>query len=203
MTKKTFITLLLLLFSMGKLVAVTPTEALEKGKAKIVAAKNLSASFTMQVNGRNVTGKIQQKGKKFSIESGESSNWYNGTDLYTYLPAKGETTVFRPTTEDLAQVNPLVYIQSTSNYKITGTKNPKAGVETVVLVPKKSGTGVKSVTIELDSKTYLPKAIKLLPQTGGPVTVTISGVKLNGNIADSSFEYPKARYPKAKIIDMR
>ena len=183
--------------------AITPAEALQKAKAKVAGASSLSASFSMKDGGKPINGKIWQKGKKFAITSNYSSNWYNGTDLYTYLPSKGETTIFRPTASELAETNPLMYIQAASNFNVMGSKTAKAGVTTVVLVPKKSGTGVKNVTIDLDNKTFLPKMIKLTPSSGGVVTINISGISLNGNLADSSFEYPKSKYPKAKIVDMR
>ena len=83
------------------------------------------------------------------------------------------------------------------------SKEKKAGVETVSLIPLKKGSGVKSVTLEIDSKTMLPRTIKLTPTTGGNIVVTLSNVKLNGGAADSAFEYPKSKYPSAQIIDMR
>ena len=157
----------------------------------------------MKVSGKSVNGRILSKGTKFALTSNATSNWYNGKDLYTYNPSQGETTVFRPTAEELAEVNPLLYLKSASNFKIVPSKNKKTGIETVVLVPKSSGTGVKNVMLELDSKTFLPKTIKITPSSGGAIEISITALKLNASVADSSFEYPKAKYPKAKIIDMR
>lgn len=194
---------LLLIFSFLPSRAVTAQEAFQKGKNAISSAKTISATFSMKTGGQTITGKLLAKGKKFAITSGVTSNWYNGTDLYTYVSSKGETTIFRPTSQELAQVNPLLYLQSSSNYNVTATKAKKAGLETVVLIPKTNSTGVKSVTIDLDAKTYLPKSIKIVPSSGGAIDLTISNIKLNSNIADSSFAYPKNSYPKARIVDMR
>lgn len=183
--------------------ALTAQEAFQKGKNAISSAKTLSANFTIKMSGNTVTGKILSKGNKFALTSSVSSNWYNGTDLYTYIASKSETTVFRPSASELAQVNPLLYLKSASNFNVTATKTKKSGLETIVLIPKTSGTGVKSVTIDLDAKTFLPKYIKIIPSSGGPIDLTISNLKLNSSINDSSFTYPKSSYPKAKIIDMR
>lgn len=200
---KFLILALLLLVPAAQAKAVTASEALLKAKTKITSASSLQASFAMSSGGKSVSGKIYQKGKKFAIISNVTSNWFNGTDLYTYMGDKNETTVFKPSASELAEVNPLMYIQSASNYKVLSSKTQKAGIITVVLMPKKTGSGIKSVTIELDSKSYLPKTIKILPSSGAAINVAISGVSLNGSLADSIFDYPKGKYPKAKVIDMR
>lgn len=183
--------------------AVTPQEAFNNAKSKITSAKTISASFTMKINGQSVSGTIQSKGSKFAIISGLSSNWYNGKDLYTYLPSKSETTVFNPSASELREVNPLMYISSASDYKVTGTKTKTQGLETIVLLPTRQGSNVKSVTIDLDAKTFLPKKIKVVPSSGGPIEVTLTNVKLNTQIPDNNFVYPKSKYSKARIIDMR
>lgn len=183
--------------------ALTASEILQKGKDKLSSAKTVTAGFSMKTGGATVSGQLICKGNKFAITSNASSSWYNGVDLYTYLPSKSETTVFKPTASELSDVNPLLYLNTSGNYNVTATKTKKAGMETVVLLPKKSGGSVKSVTIDLDSKTFLPKQIKILPSSGGSIEVTIRDIKLNSNISDSSFSYPKSKYPKARIIDMR
>lgn len=183
--------------------ALTASEAFQKGKNAISSASSISASFTMKVGGKAISGKILSKGNKFAITSNVTSSWYNGSDLYTYNPSKGETTIFRPSASELADVNPLMYLKSASNFNVTATKTKKTGLETVVLIPKSSGSGIKSVTIDLDSKTFLPRYMKIIPSSGSAIDLTISNIKLNGAISDSSFSYPKSSYPKARIVDMR
>lgn len=195
--------LIALLLMSSEAGAVTPAEAFEKGRSKIAAAKALSADFTMKLNGRTLSGKLYSKGKKFSLTSEMTSSWYNGKDLYTYDSSTGDTYVFNPTSSELAETNPLLYLSTASDYKVTGSKTARKGVETVVLLPKKSGSSVKSVSLELDPKTYLPKSITVRPASGAAVTVNISNLKLNGDINDATFEYPKKKYPKARLVDMR
>lgn len=191
------------IFSWVAVWAVTPAEALQEAKKKLASTSSISADFSMKAGGKTIKGTLQSKGTKFVLTSNVSSNWYNGKDLYTYVPSQSETTVFTPTRSELAEVNPLLYINSSSEFKATGTKTKKPGVETVILIPSKSGTGVKSVTLELDSKTYLPKNIKLVPTSGGTIDVAISNIKLNFKPADSLFEYPASKYKNVKINDMR
>lgn len=198
------VTILLCILICGNTaLATTPKEAFEAGSAKVSKAKTLQADFTLKGNGQNIKGKIYSKGKKFAITSNNTSNWYNGKDLYTYDASANETYLFTPTTKELTEVNPLVFLNMKDGFKIVGSKTKKEGIETVVLIPEKSGSGLKSVTIDLNSKTYLPETIKIVPSSGGIIQVGISNVKLNENIADSTFEYPKTKYPGVEINDMR
>lgn len=197
------IILVMTMFVAMPVYAVSPTEALAKAKAKIMGAKSLSADFTMSVGGNAIKGQILSKGKKFAITSNSTSSWYNGTDLYTYNPSAGETTVFKPTASELVEVNPLLYINSASDFKATASKQKKAGTETVILLPVKKNSGIRSVTLELDAKTFLPRSIKIATSSGTTSTISVSGIKLNTSLADSQFEYPKVKYKNAKIIDMR
>lgn len=200
---KRILSLLLLCFIWLYAGAADASDTFNKAKSKIESAKSLSADFSMSYSGGTVKGKIYSKGKKFAITSNATSNWYNGKDLYTYDASQNETYVMTPTQAELSEANPLLFISSAANYKVTPSKSKKTGSEVVVLIPKKSGTGVKSVTVEIDTKTLLPKSISVTLSSGGKMNLTLQNVKLNPDIADSTFEYPKSKYSGAQLIDMR
>lgn len=183
--------------------ALNPAQALENAKNKISAAKTITSDFILSSGGNTVKGKLSCKGTKFALTSSAVSSWYDGKSLYTYNPANSETYLYNPTPAELAEANPLLYLNSVADYNIAAAKTPKAGVETVVLLPKKNGTSVKSVTLEIDSKTFLPKLIRVVPSSGSAIQITLSNVKLNGSVGDSTFEYPKSKYPKVPVVDMR
>lgn len=183
--------------------AMTPAEALQKAKDKISSAKSLSADFTMNAGGRTTTGKLLTKGTKFSLTSNLSSSWYDGSSLYVYNPASAETTVMKPSAAELAEANPLSYISSSSLYNVTGSKQKTPGMETVVLIPKKSGSNVKSIMIQLNASTFLPAGITVTQSSGSKITISLSNIRLNPSLSDSQFVYPKAKYGKAKLIDLR
>ena len=211
MTKKHFIfnkslrllLIVFLIFPALSAKALTAAEIFEKGKSKLESAKTLSADFKMSYGNGTVSGKLYSKGSKFAIISKNLSNWYNGTDLYTYNASQGETTIFNPSQSELSEINPLLYLNSSSGYNILGSKESKDGVETIMLVPKTKTSSVKSVKIDLDSKNFLPKAIKIVTSSGSKVDITISNIKLDSDISDNTFNYPKSSYPNIPVTDMR
>lgn len=195
---------LMLLGCFGMASAQSDAEkALQQAKSKISSASSITASFSLNMGGGSVSGTLKAKKSKFSIVTSSYGTWYNGSDLYTYNAQNNETTVMKPTSSELAEANPLLYINNADDYKVTTTKASKSGVDTVVLIPKKSGSGIKSVTIELNKSTHLPKSIKITPTSGSAYQLTISSIKLNSSVADSSFDYPKSKYPGSKLIDLR
>lgn len=198
-----FTVLMLLMLAVFDAQAVTASEALEKGRAKLAEAKSITADFKLVMGASSASGTLYSKGNKFALISKSLCNWYNGKDLYTYNAQAGETTVFRPDASELAEVNPLLYINQASQYTVMGAKTKKQGVETINLVPKQKGSAVKNVSMDLDSKTYLPKYIKIVTASGSTVEITISNIKINASVADSTFDYPKSKYPNVKINDMR
>lgn len=193
----------MLILSPSSVMALTASEVFDRGKAKITGAKTLQADFIMKMNGRQISGKIFSKGNRFALISSLTSSWFNGTSLYTYDAGAGETFLSTPTLAELREVNPLLFLSSAQDYKITASKKKKTDIETVVLLPKRNGGAIKSVTIELDSKTFLPKSVKITPSTGTAVDITISNVRLNAEISNSTFEYPKSKYQNVTVIDMR
>lgn len=182
---------------------LTATETIANTKSKIEGAKTLSADFSMQSSGQSVKGQIYSKGNKFSIVTPATGNWYNGRELYTYDASAKETYLFKPTASELMEINPLLYIKSYNLYKVQESKKSKGGMKKVVLIPKKNGTGIKSISIDINTKSFMPTSVTILPTSGAEIKLMISNIRLNGEIPDKTFEYPKTKYAGIPITDLR
>lgn len=183
--------------------AQSAQEILNKAASKINGASSVKADFNMKINGQSCTGKLVAKGTKFALTSSVGSSWYNGKSMWSYSPSNNETTVINPSAAELIEVNPLMYAKNSGNFTATFSKNKTAGKHTVVLVPKTKSSGLKNVMLVLNASTYLPEKVVVTPSSGSAITVTISNLKLNASVSDNDFNYPKSKYPKAKIIDLR
>lgn len=181
----------------------TPGEIFSKAKSKITSAKTVKADFTMTVNGQSCKGVLTTMGKKFAIESNISSTWFNGKEMWTYISDSNETTIINPTPLELTQTNPLLYLETASNYNIVGSKKKDSASETITLIPKINNTGIKFVNISISRKSWLPTKITVFPTSGNSIAISLNSVKLNENVAESKFDYPKSKFAKAKIIDLR
>lgn len=203
MKAKLIIFTLLCFFTLSSLGASSADMVLKESAAKIKAAKGVDASFKLTMGGRSVTGTLKSSGNKFAISTSAGSSWYNGKAMWTYNPSSGETTVVTPTAAELAEVNPLVYLNSYStNYTASFSKNKIQGQTTIILTPKKKRNAIKQVEIAIGGN-KLPSSIKITSSDGSASVVTISKLNLGSTIASSEFEYPKAKFPKAEIVDLR
>lgn len=184
--------------------APTASQIIAKASQRVIRAGSVTANFRFSGGGQTGAGTIKSSGKKFAIETSGMSSWYNGKDLWTYTASSKETTLVRPTASELAETNPLTYLSEASkSFTCSFGKGDSAAKRIVVLTPKSRKLGVQSVTLELEGKTLNPLKINIKGRDGSVSSVVISSFRLGKTLAGSNFEYPKNKYPKIKIIDLR
>lgn len=182
---------------------LTPGQVAQKTAAVVSNAKTISAAFNFSGNGRNSNGTIKTSGNLFSVILPEVSTWYDGKALYTYNPRTVETTVTTPTAMELMESNPLLYVRGAgANYSYKFSTVRRNGKYVVDLIPTKKNTGISKMTITVNSTNFHPERI-VVATTGGVLTIDITSFKTGVPIPASEFSYPKAKYPKAEIIDLR
>ncbi|MBD5358201.1 MAG: hypothetical protein HDR88_14620 [Bacteroides sp.] len=182
---------------------LTPEQIAQKAASVISNSKSISAAFTLSGNGRKSTGTLKSSGNKFAVILPEVSSWYNGTFLYTYNPRIGETTVTTPTAVELMESNPLLYVKgggSQYTYKFSPVK--RNGKYVIDLFPMKDKSGVKKLTFTINSSNFHTEKI-VVTTSGGAMTIDVTSFIPGAGMSDSEFEYPKLKYPKAEIIDLR
>ena len=178
-------------------------QVMDKARAKITGAKGISADFSYFGAGQNGKGSLKVAGQKFMVTLSDADIWYNGKDMYTYNKRTAETTIMNPTAQELAEVNPLNYVKNSKElYTASFSAEKKAGKYIVELTPKKKGE-IKKVVLTLRSSDFVPEKIVVTPSTGSALSVTVSSFKTLSSIAATEFEYPKTKYPKAEIVDLR
>ena len=183
--------------------AFTPEQVAQKAAVVISNAKSISASFTLNGNGRKSTGSIKSSGSKFVVTLPEVSTWYNGKAMYTYNPRIGETTVTIPTAAELMESNPLLYVKGGGvNYTYKFSPVKRNGKYVVDLFPTKGKSSIKKLTFTVNATNFHPEKI-VVTTSGGAMTIDVTSFNPGASVAASEFEYPKAKYPKAEIIDLR
>lgn len=184
--------------------AETADGLLRKAAAGINGTSGLTASFTIDYGSQKVSGTIQAAGKKFALQTSSSSTWYDGKSMWTYNVRNGETTLMTPTAQEVAEANPLSIVNSYSaNFTAVFAKTQSKGSKTIVLTPKSKKLGYKSVHVTIPDGSVFPSKLVIIPSSGQKVTVSISQVKKDIKLTDATFVYPKSKYPKVEIVDLR
>lgn len=184
--------------------AETADALLRKSAAAINGAGGLSASFTLNYGQQKVSGTLQSSGRKFALLTSSTSTWYDGKSMWTYNAKSNETTIMTPTSQELAEANPLSIVGSyASSFTAAFAKSQTTGSKTIVLTPKSKQTGYKSVHVTIPDGQPYPTKLIVIPSSGQKMTVSITKVKTGEKLPESTFIYPKSKYPKSEIVDLR
>ena len=200
----TGVILIFLIAGMASQNTLTPPQVLSKVVNTISSSKGIESTFEVTNSGYSNKGTIKLAGDKFRIELPDIIVWYNGKDMYTYNSSTEETTVVVPSVEELAESNPLAYVTNASNsFNVSFSSVKKTGSYVLELIPKSKRTDIKRITLTVKKSDYIPERIVIEPSSGNPIRADISSFRKNISVSSSEFEYPKAKYPKAEIVDLR
>lgn len=200
----TGVILIFLIAGMASQNTLTPLQVLSKVVNTISSSKGIESTFEVTNSGYSSKGIIKLAGDKFRIELPDIIVWYNGKDMYTYNSGTEETTVVVPSVEELAESNPLAYVTNASNsFNVSFSSVKKTGSYVLELIPKSKRTEIKRITLTVKKSDYIPERIVIEPSAGNPIRADISSFRKNISVSSSEFEYPKAKYPKAEIVDLR
>ena len=183
---------------------LTAPEVVTKAASAISAGKVMEVSFTISSGGHASKGTLKASGSKFAVSLPEGSSWYNGKHLYSYNPRTKETTVVTPTASELAESNPLLYVNGgVKGYTAVFSKTRIKGKYVVDLTPKSRKSTVRKVTLTINASTFIPEKISVTGTSGQTADVTVGAVRRNVKIAASEFEYPAAKYRGVELVDLR
>lgn len=182
--------------------ADTARQTLDKAVAKVKKAGGISLSFAISSSQGSANGTMKVQGNKFQVSTPASKVWYDGKTMWTYSPQSNETTLTTPTAAELGEINPMLYLNAGNRFDVKYGKN-SGNSKTLILTPKSRREGVKTVTLILNATTLFPQKILITPSSGGVATLSVSSLKTSQKFTASTFVYPKASYPKVKIIDLR
>lgn len=175
---------------------------MNKAADRIKKAQSVSADYTAVANGESLAGKIVISGEKFSLASSAISTWFDGKTQWSYDAKSREVNVTEPTDEELQQINPFAIISSFQKlFKPMLLKAPK-GVYKVNLTAKDKKSDIKRAVVTFNAATYLPTEI-VMDTPNGELIIRVKNPAVGGVLPISSFRFDKAKFPKAKVVDLR
>lgn len=202
---KTVITLILLSINLYVAQAsVSVSTFMKEAAEKITSSRSLTSSFKIESQTQNpLSGKIAIKGNKFALTTAVSSTVYDGKTQWTISTTDKEISVFEPTDEEIAQVNPFAIIRNyNKDYSVKLISSDKNIVK-IQLIPKQTQTSIKNVVITFAAATKQPQKMSITLEDGTVMQITISEIKTNVDIPASRFVVQTKDYPGYEIIDLR
>lgn len=178
---------------------------LRKANEAFANAGGIEADFTVSSSAGSTSGKMTVSGQKFALKLNNGhATWYDGKSLWTYNPTTKEVTVSTPTAADLETLNPWAVLKNAGIRYYAKTLDAKeASQYRLLLTPRSRKDAIRRVEVFIDKKTYHPHKIVVTPTSGQPVTVMVGKLTTGLKPAASVFTFPKSKYPKTEIIDIR
>lgn len=201
--KKTIFTIITLLTAFAASAADNASQVLDKAAGKFRNAKSVTAVYSIASAQGSTTGTLTLAGNKFAMTGPQLNIWFDGKNQWNYLPADNEVNLSEPTQQELQQVNPLLIISNFSKNYTAKTISTTKTAQKISLTAKDNKAEVRSATVTINPTTYLPSEITLKMASGQSATIRISSVKFGNALPLSTFQFPKAKYPKAEVIDLR
>ena len=184
--------------------AETADGLLKKAATSINGSGGITASFTLDYGREKISGTLKASGKKFTVQTSSTSTWYDGKNMWTYNSRNNETTIMTPSAQEVSEANPLSIVNSYSGiFTASFAKSQSKGSKTIILTPKSKHSGYQSVHVVIPDGGSFPSKLIVIPSSGQKVTVSISQVKCGQKLPDVTFVYPKSKYPKTEIVDLR
>lgn len=201
MKMKKIVFVLTMLFAGASVYGQSAKAVLDKCAAVVSAKSGVKADFTMtSAQYGNASGTIAVKGAKFNAATKQTTMWFDGKTLWTYMAKSDEVNVTTPTEAQLQALNPYNFINLyKQGFKYTMTKSDKT--YNVHLTATDSKRKIRELFIVVDKKTYYPVEVKML-QNSKWTTFAVSNLK-TAKLSDSVFRFSAKDFPSAEVIDLR
>jgi len=185
-------------------------DILDKSAAKIKAypAVEIEFSLTMENKEEDIReehqGKAYMKGSLYKLEVMDVVNYYDGKNIYTYMPEAQEVNLKNPSDEEEEMLNPTKIF----NIHNTGFKqkliSDTGGTAYIELYPNDLSKNYIKIGIWVKTSDSSIRKVESFGKDGNNLIITINSLKQPSPVPDDSFfKFDTTRHPEVEIVDMR
>lgn len=150
---------------------------------------------------------VIMKGDRYYYSTPESVCWYDGNTLWNGIAVDGELVevyLSNPSDEEIAASNPFLMM---SHHEGFGISAPDSRTLLFTAEDQKEGAcgGILKISVTFDAEGH-PSVIALrskLQKASDPDIILKVTAFRTGGISDSDFTFPKSKWPRAEVIDLR
>ena len=186
-------------------------KVLDATAQRINNAGPLSIQFTAttiigKASQGSISGTMDIMGRKFYMKTPEVQTWFDGKTQWTIQTGDSEVSMTEPTGEELQMINPYAFIniyKKGFNYRMKqGTLSNKKQGYKITLTADNSKQEIREMFLEVD-KQYNPVRISIRQGKNQWVRLVVNRFSTGQKFDTQHFTFPKKRYPKHEIIDLR
>ena len=152
------------------------------------------------------TGKVSSKGNMFKAEMGNQTIISDGKTLWTYLKDGNEVQINNfEQGQDIMTPNDIFKIAEKDYLAYMGDKITENGksLQIIELTPKNKTLSFSKIKMYIDVSDNSVKRGVVYDKNAIHYTYSISNLKTNMELSDSTFKFDKSKYPGVEVIDLR
>lgn len=210
---KFFTTLSLFLLCCSSLFAQNDAKAkeiLDKSAAKFKAYSAVEVDFdlAMENKAENINekhrGHAVLKGNMYRLELMDVINYYDGKNIYTYMPDAKEVNIKNPNEEEEEMLNPTnlfdIHNKGFKQKYISATN----GIAYIELTPTNIKKNFKKIGIWVNPNTSMIQKVTSFGKDGNNITISIQNIKQPSQVpAATYFKFNEKEHPGVEVIDLR
>ena len=185
-------------------------DILDKSAAKIKAYPAVEIEFSLIMENKEEDireehqGKAYMKGSLYKLEVMDVVNYYDGKNIYTYMPEAQEVNLKNPSDEEEEMLNPTKIF----NIHNTGFKQKlisnTGGTAYIELYPNDLNKNFIKIGIWVKTSDSSIQKVKSFGKDGNNLIIKIKSLKQPTQLpTDSFFKFDPAQHPEVEIVDMR
>lgn len=186
---------------------------LDKVSQKNKSYKTIKSDFAIILENKkdnikdSKKGVIWIKGNKYKIDLAQSTIFYDGTTMWTYLKESNEVNITSPDPKDDNTLNPAkIFSIYESGYKIRFIRErfeKNRALYEIELYPIDLKKDYTKINLKIDKDKNQIFSMKRFGKDGTDFYIEILNIKPNEEMADAMFVFDKSKYPKVEINDLR
>lgn len=191
------------IYCSGSNTNLSPITVADKVVSTLRSAPSMSIKVIMRTGTDNLTADLTLAKEKFTFKSGTMTVLYDGTTQWTVDAGAGEVSITTPTAEELAETNPLAFLQNyKKNYKVEKVAQSSDSY-TIVMSALRKSSYVRTARVIINTKTWLPTQITALLSTGQNLTINVIACTKGSQLPITYFRLNQKAIPSYEIIDLR
>lgn len=182
--------------------AQTATQVLDRASNAYKKMASVSAEFEIGISGEKDKGSILLQGNKFCTKMHDSSIWFDGKTMWTYVHDNEEVNVTEPTEAQVSRINPYSFINMYKRgYDVAFGANSSTYYD-IVLTARDGKASIQKAILWIKKTDYSPIYI-MMGTSRADVEISVISYKAGKKQPDTAFRFDKKNYPKVDVVDLR
>lgn len=185
-------------------------EILDKAAAKFKTYPAVEVDFklTMENKAENIheehQGKAYMKKNLYKLELMNAENYYDGKNIYTYMPDVQEVNIKNPNDDEEEMLNPATMFDIHNQGFTQKLIRTTDGIAYIELTPLKKDKNYTKIGVWVNPVSSSIQKVTTFGKDGNNVIITIDKIQKPVTIPDDSFfKFDTQKHPDVEVIDLR